>query len=178
MGRRGQLAMAAPELPASSTHVANQLVAPYLDRPVLGASGHLVAVRAPVERVDLVGVARKCVKGRLGLLEVPDLRRAILAGADQQAAVSRPRDLVDGADVAGEGSDEGASASVPHLDLLVEGGAREVAAIRRESNVVDRLLVAGQPGNRLLALGRAPNHEREVVRARNQPLHFGARAPA
>ena len=73
------------------------------------------------------------------LLEVPDLRRAVLAGADQQAAVSRPRDLVDGADVAGEGSDEGASASIPHLDLLVEGGAREVAAIRRESNVVDRL---------------------------------------
>lgn len=63
-----------------------------------------------------------------------------------------------------------ASASIPELDGLVKGGAGQQARVWREEHLVDEGLVACEACHGLLLLRRVPHEEREVVRARHQPL--------
>lgn len=139
---------------------------PDLDGPILAARGHRGPIRRPVESVHLVVVPRQRLLGLLALARLshtthyptnlhqttavrlrdslalaylPELERAVLAGADEEAAVGCPGHHVHGPDVAHQRRHEAARAPVPDLDLLVERGAGDVPAVGREGQVVHDL---------------------------------------
>jgi hypothetical protein len=68
---------------------------------IFAARGHHLTIGTPIDRVDLVRVARQ-VRVQPLLLQVPDLEGGVGAAADKQSTVRREADLVHGLHVTSE----------------------------------------------------------------------------
>ena len=108
------------------------LVAPQLERAVLGAACNALAICAPVDCEHLVCVSGEVdfelPEGLAARLHIPQLDGRILGRRDEQPRIGLPRDLVHSADVTAQGCEILTSDTVPDADGLVETCVSELKA--------------------------------------------------
>lgn len=144
-------------------------IPPYANLLVGATAPDSLTVRTPVQREDLVLVARQVLLQLAGP-HIPHLERGVLAAAGQQPAVCREARHVHRADVRAEREEEFPVPSGPQLDMVVPCRGRQEVAVGREADLVDLLLVARHARHGLVATEGCPEEEGAVFRSGCQAL--------
>jgi len=139
---------------------------PQLDRVIVTAGRHGLAVRRVRERADHVGVARE--RGQLlAGGPVPELHRSIVAAGGEELAVRRKGRGLHRAAVSSQRDKQLAGSRLPHFGSTVVAARRDVSAVSRIGHIGDRQRVSLQDDARLSERGqRERNHHQEPAERR------------